>query len=219
MGISEQLIFNTIIQPILLFQNINDNKSKNTSSLNADDKQPYITNPSELWEELNNLILLKSKYKNRKKKKKLSSSSLGRQWLFNKFMNPKNYDLGKQGRLAINKKLGLNIAYNQLTLTPQDLLYAINYLIKVEKGIENIDDIDHLKNRRVRTSGELIQIQIGTGLIRLEQFICEKMNEYAEQFSLNKKRALSPLPGRLPSRIRSVNNFLLCSKNFSPTEV
>nr|ALO20990.1 beta subunit of RNA polymerase [Microglena monadina] len=188
MGISEQLIFRTIIQPSLLFQNIKGIESINTGPIKEDDdNQHYITNPSRLWEELNDFILLKSKYKNTKKKKKFSSSSFGRQWLFNKFMNPKNYDLGKQGRLAINKKLGLNIAYNQLTLTPQDLLYAINHLIKVEKGIENIDDIDHLKNRRVRTSGELIQIQIGTGLIRLEQFIREKMNEYAQQFSLNKK--------------------------------
>jgi DNA-directed RNA polymerase subunit beta len=184
MGINEQILFNTILEPILLFQNVEE-KLQDKLESKEDSKQIYLTNPSEVWEELNKLIPLKSKYKNKKKKKNSfsSSSNLGRQWLFNKFMNPKNYDLGKQGRLAINKKLGLNIAANQLTLTPQDLLYAINHLIKVEKGIENVDDIDHLKNRRVRTSGELIQIQIGIGLNRLETSICEKLNEYNQESS------------------------------------
>lgn len=98
-------------------------------------------------------------------------TELGRQWFYNRFMNPRTYDLGKQGRIAFNQKLGLNIASHQLTLTGLDVLYATDYLIKVDKGIYNIDDIDHLKNRRVRTSGELIQIQIGVGLVRLEKFI------------------------------------------------
>jgi DNA-directed RNA polymerase subunit beta len=86
-------------------------------------------------------------------------------------MNPRSYDLSKQGRSAFNRKLGLNIDENQLILTPQDLLFATDYLIKVEKGLKNLDDIDHLKNRRVRTSGELIQIQIGVALVRLEKSI------------------------------------------------
>jgi len=103
-------------------------------------------------------------------------TELGRQWLYNRFMNPRSYDLGKQGRIAFNKKLGLTIASHQLTLTGLDVLYATDYLIKVEKGIFNTDDIDHLKNRRVRTSGELIQIQIGVGLVRLEKFICYNEN-------------------------------------------
>lgn len=108
----------------------------------------------------------------------------GRKWLFNKFMNPRTYDLGNLGRLAFNKKLGLNISPDILTLTPQDLLYATDYLIKVEKGQKKIDDIDHLKNRRVRTSGELIQIQIGIGLVRLEKAILDKMNKISSDFSL-----------------------------------
>lgn len=110
----------------------------------------------------------------------------GRRWIYNKFMNPRTYDLGKQGRLAFNKKLGLSISPNQVTLTPLDLLYATDYLIRVEKGKEKIDDIDHLKNRRVRTSGELIQIQIGVGFVRLEKSIRDAMNKR----ELNKKNAL-----------------------------
>lgn len=101
----------------------------------------------------------------------------GRKWLYNKFMNPRAYDLGKQGRLAFNRKLDLNISSTQTTLTGLDLLYATDYLLKVEKGVFKIDDIDHLKNRRVRTSGELIQIQIAVGVVRLEKIIREKLNK------------------------------------------
>jgi DNA-directed RNA polymerase subunit beta len=109
-------------------------------------------------------------------------SQQGRKWIFNKFMNPRAYDLSKQGRSAFNHKLGLKIDENQLTLTAQDLLSATDYLIKVEKGLKNIDDIDHLKNRRVRTSGELIQIQIGIAVVRLEKTIREKINKKENHF-------------------------------------
>nr|ALO21070.1 beta subunit of RNA polymerase [Lobochlamys segnis] len=117
-------------------------------------------------------------------------SELGRKWLFNKFMNPRTYDLGKLGRFNFNKKLGISISQNQWTLTAQDLLYATNNLLKVEKGLKKIDDIDHLKNRRVRTSGELLQIQIATGLVRLEKTVREKMNlqKNTSQFFLSTSR-------------------------------
>ena len=233
MGLSEKIIFKSILEPNRLVQNLENSKSKivkgnitkniqtsfsaglkNTSvnerelenkalfpkksdlkDVNQKIETPkelekrgivkqtysYLKNPPEAWKEIYSLITAR----NTKQEKNLSI--LGRKWLFNKFMNPRTYDLGKQGRLAFNKKLGLNIAYNQLTLTPQDLLYATDYLIKVEKGFKNIDDIDHLKNRRVRTSGELIQIQVGIGLVRLEKVIREKMNKSSSrsnQFSL-----------------------------------
>ncbi len=101
----------------------------------------------------------------------------GRKWLYNKFMNPRAYDLGKKGRFAFNRKLELNISPSQTTLTGLDVLHATDYLLKVEKGLFKIDDIDHLKNRRVRTSGELIQIQIAVGVVRLEKTIVEKINK------------------------------------------
>jgi DNA-directed RNA polymerase beta subunit len=116
----------------------------------------------------------------------------GRKWLYNKFMNPRSYNLGKQGRLAFNKKLSLNISTNQTTLTGLDVLYATDYLIKVEKGIFKIDDIDHLKNRRVRTSGELIQIQVGVGLVRLEKSIRENLNKFNLNFAFDSSSAGSP---------------------------
>lgn len=108
-------------------------------------------------------------------------SKEGRNWIFKRFMNPRTYDLGSQGRLNFNRKLGLSISSHQTTLTAQDVLFATDYLFKVEKGLKNIDDIDHLKNRRVRTSGELLQIQIGIGLVRLEKIIREKFSKINAQ--------------------------------------
>uniref|UniRef100_A0AB39U497 DNA-directed RNA polymerase n=1 Tax=Borodinellopsis insignis TaxID=3229915 RepID=A0AB39U497_9CHLO len=188
-------------------KNIIYNSKKGTPSV--EQRSLLVKNPPEAWKEIyslmsfnqkkNNLLALKSlstkRMQNSQNNKgtyfsisslgqKKNLAELGRKWLFNKFMNHRTYDLGKQGRLTFNKKLGLNISSDQLTLTPQDLLYATDYLIKVEKGFKTIDDIDHLKNRRVRTSGELIQIQIGTGLVRLEKSIRERMNKSSTQYNL-----------------------------------
>ena len=127
--------------------------------------------------------------------KKTNLTELGRQWFYNRFMNPRSYDLGKQGRISFNKKLGLTIASDQLTLTGLDVLYATDYLIKVEKGIYNIDDIDHLKNRRVRTSGELIQIQIGVGLVRLEKFMRYSESHFTTSaIDLSNKSTIASFP-------------------------
>lgn len=86
-------------------------------------------------------------------------------------MNPKTYDLGKQGRLCLNKKLGLTLPINQTTLTAMDILTTADCLMKIEDGFLEIDDIDHLKNKRVRTAGESIQEILNIGLIRLEKSI------------------------------------------------
>lgn len=108
--------------------------------------------------------------------KKLDSFSLGRKWFFNKFMNPRMYDLGKQGRLSINKKLGLTIPAEQTTLTALDLLLATDYLMKMQDGVYEVDDIDHLKNKRVRSSGECLQEIFSIGFLRLEKSIRLKLN-------------------------------------------
>jgi DNA-directed RNA polymerase beta subunit len=123
-------------------------------------------------------------------------ATLGRKWFFQRFMNPRTYDLGKKGRLALNKKLGLTISNKQTTLTAQDLLFITNYLMKVEKGISHIDDIDHLKNKRIRSAGELIQMQFGIGLMRLEKAIRLKLNIKSKKkkfYSFKKKTSLNSI--------------------------
>lgn len=189
MGLSERVIFTSILEPNRLVQNLGE-REKTKQKKND---YCYVKNPPSAWKEIYSLIASKKTSNSRTSTKGNSiaekgDSEQGRKWLYNKFMNPRAYDLGKQGRSAFNRKLGLKINENQLILTPQDLLYATDYLIKVEKGLRNLDDIDHLKNRRVRTSGELIQIQIGIGLVRLEKAIREKMNKTSMQFFVKRKK-------------------------------
>jgi DNA-directed RNA polymerase subunit beta len=99
----------------------------------------------------------------------------GQHILYSRFFDPKRYDLGKVGRYKLNKKLRLSIPENIRVLTPQDALAAIDYLINLKFDIGEIDDIDHLGNRRVRSIGELLQNQVRVGLTRLERIIRERM--------------------------------------------
>lgn len=94
-----------------------------------------------------------------------------------KFLNPQSYDLGKGGRHQLNNQLGLSIPLSRTALTSYDLLRAVDSLIQLFNYQKNFDDIDHLQNRRVRTSGELIQNQLNLGLIRLEKKLIEKLKK------------------------------------------
>ncbi len=114
----------------------------------------------------------------KKRAMKLQSYELGRKWFYNKFMNPRTYDLGKQGRWTMNKKLGLTIPLEQTTLTAFDILAATDFLMRIEDKVFGLDDIDHLKNKRVRSSGESLQEVLNIGLIRLEKSIRLKLNSH-----------------------------------------
>ena len=92
------------------------------------------------------------------------------------FFNPKRYDLGDVGRYRINSKLNLNIDPEVTTLTKEDIIGIIKYLIKLQSGQAQVDDIDHLGNRRVRTVGEQLAAQFNIGLARMARTIKERMN-------------------------------------------
>ena len=92
------------------------------------------------------------------------------------FFNEKRYDLGDVGRYRINSKLGLDTPPNTTTLTKQDIVAIINYLIELQQKKRSVDDIDHLGNRRVRTVGEQIAQQFNIGLARMARTIRERMN-------------------------------------------
>ncbi|HIK38640.1 MAG: DNA-directed RNA polymerase subunit beta [Geminocystis sp.] len=99
----------------------------------------------------------------------------GQSLLESRFFDPKRYDLGKVGRYKINKKLRLTIPENVRTLTVDDIIAVVDYLINLEFDIGSVDDIDHLGNRRIRSVGELLQNQVRIGLSRLERIIRERM--------------------------------------------
>ena len=106
--------------------------------------------------------------------------------LENLYFNPKRYDLAKVGRYKVNKKLGLSLPISQGTLTEDDIVATIEYLVRLHTGEEEMkspsglvpvetDDIDHFGNRRLRTVGELIQNQVRLGLARMERVVRERM--------------------------------------------
>ena len=92
------------------------------------------------------------------------------------FLHPKRYDLSPVGRLKLNKKLGLDISLDHRTLTGKDVAAVVTYLIDLKRGRGDVDDIDHLANRRVRSVGELLENQLRIGLVRMERTIKERMN-------------------------------------------
>jgi len=92
------------------------------------------------------------------------------------FFNEKRYDLGDVGRYRMNGKLNLDIPVTTTTLTKQDIIAIINYLIELQQKKRAVDDIDHLGNRRVRTVGEQIAQQFNIGLARMARTIRERMN-------------------------------------------
>ena len=92
------------------------------------------------------------------------------------FFSETRYDLGEVGRFRINKKLGLETGYEERTLTREDIIMIIKYLIDLINANTDVDDIDHLSNRRVRTVGEQLHNQFGVGLARMARTIRERMN-------------------------------------------
>jgi len=94
----------------------------------------------------------------------------------NLFFNAERYDLSAVGRLKLNYKLGVDVPLDCMTLTKDDVLEVVRYLIELKNGKGNIDDIDHLGNRRVRAVGELLENQYRIGLVRMERAIKERMS-------------------------------------------
>jgi DNA-directed RNA polymerase subunit beta len=98
----------------------------------------------------------------------------------NMFFNPQKYDFSRVGRLKLNTKLKLNTPLDEKILHPQDFYEVIKYQLKLRRNPANVDDIDHLGNRRVRSVGELLENQFRIGLVRMERAIKEKMSVYQE---------------------------------------
>jgi len=94
----------------------------------------------------------------------------------NLFFSDKRYDLGDVGRYKINKKLDLNIPNDKKVLTNEDIISIIKHLIELINSKTDVDDIDHLSNRRIRTVGEQLYTQFGVGLARMARTIRERMN-------------------------------------------
>jgi len=94
----------------------------------------------------------------------------------NLFFNPERYDLSKVGRLKLNYKFGIDEPLEMSVLSKRDIIEVVRYLVELKNGRGEIDDIDHLGNRRVRAVGELLENQYRIGLVRMERAIKERMS-------------------------------------------
>ena len=113
--------------------------------------------------------------------------------IFDKIMNSKYYELGKIGRMQINKKFNNFNSINIFILNSMDLLLIIDFLLKVKYKLEDIDDIDNLKNKRIKISGELLQIQFNIGIIRLQRFLKEKIFSKTQIWNINTLFSTTPI--------------------------
>lgn len=142
-----------------------------TLNKNAKNRVPGSSNSS------NQDLALISLYALTHPKRELAeiTPELGERFLFRKFLNPRTYDIGKLGRLRLNKRFNLEIDPNYTVLTSEDILKIIEHLGEIFEGNSNVDDMDHLQNRRIRSSGELVQNQFALGLTRFEKVVRERL--------------------------------------------
>ncbi len=122
-----------------------------------------------------------------------SEGESARSYIEKQFFNPKKYDLGEVGRYKINRKLNLNIDNTTTILTLEDIVEIISYIKDLVDRRKEVDDIDHLGNRRVRTVNEQLSQQFGLGLSRMIRTIREKMSIHDEE-NLTPLRLVSSRP-------------------------
>jgi len=90
--------------------------------------------------------------------------------------DPRRYDLGRVGRYKLNRRLKVDLPLEHRLLTREDIIEVIRHIIRINNGVEESDDIDHLGNRRIKTVGELLQNQLRVGLLRMERTVRERMS-------------------------------------------
>ncbi len=131
-----------------------------------------------------------------------------REVINNLFFSEKRYDLGEVGRYRIDKKLGLDTPMDVRVLTKEDIIAIIKYLIELTNSKTDVDDIDHLSNRRVRTVGEQLYNQFGVGLARMSRTIRERMN-------VRDNEVFTPIDLINAKTISSVINTFFCTNALS----
>ena len=109
-----------------------------------------------------------------------------REYLEQQLFDPQRYDLQRVGRYKLNQRLGLGIDPEHRTVTRQDLVALVERMIRINNGVVDADDIDHLGNRRVKTVGELVQNKLRIGLRRMERLVIERM-------SIRESESLTPV--------------------------
>ncbi len=156
--------FETDRQIMELFEDIDTNEEHPFVATTIE-KDPGVTNQNEALIE----------FYRRLRPGEPPSAENARTLINNLFFNNRRYDLGRVGRYKLNRRLGHSQDGDARTLNEEDIVNLLRMMVKINNGVEEADDIDHLGNRRVRAVGELIQNQIRVGLLRMERVIKERM--------------------------------------------
>ena len=132
-------------------------------------------------------------YRSDLKKHSFASWNKSKITIFERFFSSKYYNLSRTGRVQMNKRLQSYNNINDLTLNSLDLILGINSLLKLQNQIIDIDDIDNFKNKRVKISGELLQSQFSVGILRLEKYLKERINNSQINYGINNLISSRPL--------------------------
>ena len=162
-------------------QKIIDQGEKNLELVNIDpiNKGPYLLETLKIDKNLNKIEALNDIYKVLRPGE-APSVEVAEEIFNNLYFKKERYDLSEVGRVKLNSKLNLSIDNKDTVLSTEDIVAIIQFMLNLRDGKGDVDDIDHLGNRRVRSVGELVENQFRIGLLRMERTVKEKMSTFLE---------------------------------------
>ena len=162
-------------------EKIIDQEEKALDIVNVDpiNKGPYLLETLKVDKNLNKVDALNDIYKVLRPGE-APSSDIAEEVFNNLYFKKERYDLSEVGRVKLNAKLNLKISNKKTVLSTEDIVAIIQFMLNLRDGKGEVDDIDHLGNRRVRSVGELVENQFRIGLLRMERTVKEKMSTFLE---------------------------------------
>ena len=157
----------------------NDEKELNIVNIDPINKGPYILESLKIDKNLNKIDALNDIYKVLRPGE-APSLEIAQEIFDNLYFKKERYDLSEVGRVKLNSKLSLDINPKKTVLETSDIIAIIKFMLDLRDGKGEVDDIDHLGNRRVRSVGELVENQFRIGLLRMERTVKEKMSTFLE---------------------------------------
>ena len=162
-----------------ILEKLKNEKILNVVNIDPINKGPYLLETLKIDKNLNKTDALNDIYKVLRPGE-APSIEIAEEIFNNLYFNKERYDLSEVGRVKLNSKLNLKISNKKTILSSEDIVAIIKFMLDLRDGKGEVDDIDHLGNRRVRSVGELVENQFRIGLLRMERTVKEKMSTFLE---------------------------------------
>ncbi len=162
-----------------ILEKLKNEKTLNVVNIDPINKGPYLLETLKIDKNLNKTDALNDIYKVLRPGE-APSIEIAEEIFNNLYFNKERYDLSEVGRVKLNSKLNLKISNKKTILSSEDIVAIIKFMLDLRDGKGEVDDIDHLGNRRVRSVGELVENQFRIGLLRMERTVKEKMSTFLE---------------------------------------